>query len=384
MHHYSDSSAQQGGTVFGRYLRACVGNLSLRTVRMVGAALVLAPALAAAQTQIPLPGQTGTFSTNARGFWFTSPSNIVITGLRVPTDADSGPQSIELVRFNSGPPPIFSTTTNDFTSLFRVVNDATTNILPVSIPVATGDVIGVLGVRSNVNSYAPSPAASTIDGNAVTLTRLGMQFPLSTNTARELWTETGGSISRAEIYYLPGFLVTAVASPTDRGSVSCATPVVASGSTTTCTATANPGYILSTISGCNGVAGSASPYTTGAVTAACTVTATFDILTFPVSAVASPTAGGTVNCSPAAVASGNTATCTATPNAGYALSSISGCNGVTSSASPYTTGAVTEACTVTAAFRALVVAPVPTLSTWMLLLLGGLLAMLGMRRIRLR
>lgn len=377
------SAPSCGHTDAGSRLHGRSASMARSLLCALGAFLVLAPSLALAQTQIPLPPQNSTFSTNARGFWFTSPSNIVITGLRVPTDASAGPQSIELVRFNSAP-PLFSATTNDFTSLFRVVDDATTNILPVSIPVATGEMIGVLGVRSNVNSYATSPASSTIDGNPVTLARLGMQFPLSSTVAQNLWTESSGSISRVEVYYLPGFLVSAVASPAGNGTVSCSPAVVASGSTTTCTATPSAGYMLTGISGCNGVAGTASPYTTGAVTAACTVTATFAEITYPVTAVASPTAGGTVSCTPAAVSAGGTATCTATPQAGYAISTISGCNGTASTTSPYTTGAITAACTVTAEFRALAVAPVPTLNTWMLWLLGGLLALLGARRMRLR
>ena len=229
-----------------------------------------------AQTQIPIPAQSSTFSTNSRGFWFTSPSNIVITGVRVPTDASSGPQSAEIVRFNTAAPPIYSATTNDFTSLLRVVDDATTNILPTSIPVATGDIIGVLGSRSNVNSYASgAPLASTIDGLPVNLSRLGMQFPLSSTAAQQLWTETGGSISRVELYYLPGFLVSTAASPLAGGTVTCAVNVVATGGSTTCTATPNAGYSLTNISGCNGTTSTTSPYTTGTVTAACTVTATF-------------------------------------------------------------------------------------------------------------
>lgn len=236
---------------------------------------MLAPVVAAAQTQIPLPAQTGTFSGNVRGYWFTSPSNFVITGLRVPTDASSGAQSIELVRLDAAP-PTYSATTNSFTSLFRVVDDATTNILPVSIPVASGDIIGVLGSRAGVTSYASvAPYTTTIDGQNVTLQRLGMQFPLATTPAQQLWTEAAANIGRIEIYYLPGFVVTAAASPTVGGTVTCAASVVATGATTSCTATANAGYTLTGISGCNGTPGSTSPYTTGPVSAACTVTATF-------------------------------------------------------------------------------------------------------------
>ena len=149
------------------------------------AALVLLPllnSLALAQTQIPLPPQNSSFSTNARGLWFTAPADIVITGLRVPTDASNAPQTLEVVRFKSTP-RAYPASTNSFTSLFRVVNDASSGILPVSIPVARGDTIGVLGSRP------------------VRLQRLGMQLPLSGYAAQNLWTEQAYGIGRVEIHY---------------------------------------------------------------------------------------------------------------------------------------------------------------------------------------
>ena len=165
------------------------------------AALVLLPSLALAQqTQVPLPAQSSTFSTNARGLWFTAPADIVITGLRVPTDASSAPQTLEVVRFNSAP-RAYPASSNGFTSLFRVVNDASTGILPVSIPVARGEIIGVLGSRGDVSSEAPNPAASTMAGRPVQLKRLGMQLPLSGYAAQNLWTEQAYGIGRVEIHY---------------------------------------------------------------------------------------------------------------------------------------------------------------------------------------
>jgi hypothetical protein len=167
------------------------------------AALVLLPSLALAQqTQVPLPAQNSTFSTNARGLWFTAPAAIVITGLRVPTDASSAPQTVEVVRFKSAP-RAYPASTKGFTSLFRVVNDTSTGILPVSIPVARGEIIGVLGSRGDVSSEAPNPAASTMAGRPVQLKRLGMQLPLSGYAAQNLWTEQAYGIGRVEIHYQP-------------------------------------------------------------------------------------------------------------------------------------------------------------------------------------
>jgi len=64
-----------------------------------------------------------------------------------------------------------------------------------------------------------------------------------------------------------------------------------------------------------------------------------------------------LTCTPAVVTHGGTATCNATPPAGQATQSISGCYGSATGAgvNTYTTGPVTGACTVTATF-----APLPT------------------------
>ena len=169
-----------------------------------------------------------------------------------------------------------------------------------------------------------------------------------------------------------------LASPLAGGSVNCASPV-AHGGTTSCTAVANPGYVLSEVSGCGGVASSSSPYTTGAVTAACTVTATFVLNSIAVTGVAAQ--GGTIACA-SPVVSGNTTTCTVTPDPGRTIASISGCGGVPGTSNPYTTGSITTPCTVTVAFVGL---PIPALdgAGLALLMLALMLAgagAVGMRR----
>lgn len=171
-----------------------------RSIGLILAALLLWPVVAAAQTVIPLPPHSTSFSTNARGFWFTAPAPFVITGLRVPTDASTGPQTIEVVKFQAAP-PTYSGSTNGFTSLFRVVSDTRSGVLPVSIPIAQGDIVGVLGGRNDVSSEAPAPTAINVAGSPVRLMRLGMQQPLSTTTARDLWTESAYGIGRVEVHY---------------------------------------------------------------------------------------------------------------------------------------------------------------------------------------
>lgn len=140
---------------------------------------------------------SSTFGSNVRGFWFTAPSNFTITGLDVPTDASAADFSVAVLRHNPGTPfPTFATTTNDFTTLHYSTNNAGVGFISVSIPVLAGQVIGILGNRGDINSYRSAPYASTIGGLPVTLTRFGMQQPLSTNAPANVWSEAAGSLSR--------------------------------------------------------------------------------------------------------------------------------------------------------------------------------------------
>jgi len=152
------------------------------------------------QIQTPMPAQTGTFSTNVRGYYFIAPGCFTITGAEVPTDASTGAQSIAIVRLQTTP-PLYSATTNNFDVLFLTQNDPTTGIIPMNIVVNQGDVIGVLAQRATVCSYATGPTTSVIDGITTTISRMGMQFNLTTTPPQQLWTEASGSISRCWLYY---------------------------------------------------------------------------------------------------------------------------------------------------------------------------------------
>jgi len=141
------------------------------------------------------------------------------------------------------------------------------------------------------------------------------------------------------------------------GSISPASRTVNSGSTTTFTVTPNAGYSASVASGtghCGGTLGALSggshTYTTNAITANCTVVASFTLNTYTVTAVTNPSTGANGSITPASqtVNHGSTTTFTVTPNTGYSASA-SGCSG-SLSGNTYTTGTITAACTVTASF----------------------------------
>ena len=131
------------------------------------------------------------------------------------------------------------------------------------------------------------------------------------------------------------------------GTISPAGATVNAASTTTLTVTANSGYAISSVTGCGGML-SGNTYTTAAINAACTVTASF-----VAQYVVTGTAGvrGTVSPASATVNAGGTTTLTVTPMAGYVVSGVTGCGG-TLSGNTYTTGTINSDCTVTANFGA--------------------------------
>lgn len=131
------------------------------------------------------------------------------------------------------------------------------------------------------------------------------------------------------------------------GTLSPASVNVNSGSTTTLTVTPNSGYIVGTVTGCGGTL-SGGTYTTGAISANCTVTASF-IAQYVVTGTAAT--GGSLSPASATVNAGSTTTLTATPNNGYILTGVTGCGG-TLTGPLFTTAPVSANCTVNATFSA--------------------------------
>ena len=131
------------------------------------------------------------------------------------------------------------------------------------------------------------------------------------------------------------------------GQISPSTASVTSGASTAFTLTPNDGYEVDTVSGCGGAL-SGSTYTTGSITAACTVSATFKLKKYTVLTAA--VANGSVSPISAQVTHGTTTAFTLNPNDGYEVDTVSGCGGALSG-STYTTGSITAACTVSATFK---------------------------------
>jgi hypothetical protein len=179
-----------------------IGDTLTTTVSTDTIFYVSASSSAGGATLTPLPPQATTFTGNVRGMWFTAPTNFTITGLEAP---GVGLQSITVVRFNPAvAPPFFATTTNAFDVLYLTQNDPAVSTIPVNIVISSGDIIGIMSQRGTTVSYAPAPAASNIAGFPITLARLGMQFPLTTDAPHDLWQEAGGNIGRTNITYMTG------------------------------------------------------------------------------------------------------------------------------------------------------------------------------------
>ncbi len=170
------------------------------------------------------------------------------------------------------------------------------------------------------------------------------------------------------------------------GAVSPNTPqIVAAGGSTTFTSIPNAGFSVSTVGitgSCNLSTPSPNQHLVSSVGSNCIFTVTFAATPTTFTVTPSVISGnGTISpATPQTVASGNSVSFTITPAAGFSIGGLQGsCSGNLVN-NVFTTNAIGADCTVGVVF-----APdsntqavgVPTLSEWMLLIFGGLLALIG-------
>lgn len=109
------------------------------------------------------------------------------------------------------------------------------------------------------------------------------------------------------------------------------------------------GQSIASVSGCGGSL-SGNTYSTGPVTAACTIAASFAPTVYTLTA--NGDSGGSISPGSLAVVHGQNGQFTVTPDAGYAISSVTGCSG-SLSGNTYLTGTITSECSVVAHFSQL-------------------------------
>lgn len=113
--------------------------------------------------------------------------------------------------------------------------------------------------------------------------------------------------------------ITVNATPASNGTASCSPNPVPHGGSASCMATANEGYVISSV----------DPNPTN-VTEPLTWNASFAVQTYGLNLFAEPANGGSVTCTPNPVPHGGTTECTATPASGYSFDFFDGnCSGQT-------------------------------------------------------
>jgi len=228
----------------------------------------------------------------------------------------------------------------------------------------------------NVTSYNGTPVVSFAydgDGMRVTKSSSGNTVFYHYDKEGRLLSEDGGNgVLIADYIYLNGKLAakvvntfTVTASVGANGSLDGSTTspqTVNYNGTTSFKFNAATGYHMLSVSGCGGTtynntdnAVSSYTYATGAITADCTVAATFAINQYKVTPSGSADGYFSPPTQQTVIYNGITSF-TIYPNSGYHIMSISGCGGTTvgpqstNASAPYTTGQITGDCAVTATF----------------------------------
>lgn len=226
----------------------------------------------------------------------------------------------------------------------------------------SSDFLNVMPIAGAHGSISPSN--QQLVGRGTTA-----QFTISPDSGYEIISPVGGTcpqgnldgstyttgVITADCTVEPGFAILNYSvTPTAgaNGSISPSTiQTVMHGVSQQFTITPFSGYNIASVSGCGGSL-SGNTYTTGPITGACTVAATFSSApppTYAVTAIAD--ANGTITPSGTrTVIAGQTMSFTVLPYTGFYVESVSGCDVSLSGNNYYTTAPITAACTVRATF----------------------------------
>ena len=143
------------------------------------------------------------------------------------------------------------------------------------------------------------------------------------------------------------------------GFITPQTVVVSEGMSAEFTITPSAGFSIDFVNGCDGQR-SGTTYTTGPVRGACTVVAGFKQDVPETYLISTQTGtGGTISPTRLSITPGRMASFTITPNTGYTIDLVTGCDGNLRD-NLYTTGAITQNCTIVTSFaRSTNLPPIP-------------------------
>jgi hypothetical protein len=194
----------------------------------------------------------------------------------------------------------------------------------------------------------PATIYYTTDGSTPTTSSAQYNGPIAVTSSKSIRFFAIDAAGNQEAPHAADFVIQhAVTSSSDlNGAISCPS-AVNSGETALCTVTANTGYKAGSVTGCGGTL-NGTTFTTGVISADCSVAASFTPITFSVT----PAVTGSGSIAPATVQTvsyGSSSSFTLTPAAGYQVASVNGCGG-TLSGNTYSTGLLSGDCTVSATF----------------------------------
>jgi hypothetical protein len=222
--------------------------------------------------------------------------------------------------------------------------------LPLTIGSTTRNAAYVSGSGSSSLVFAYTVQLGDVDSDgvglsaAISLNGATIQDAIANNAVLAL----NGVASTTGVLVAAPFVFTVTQSAGANGTIAPNAPqIVTSGGTTVFTLTPAGGYAASVGGTCGGAL-AGNTYTTNAITANCTVSATFTQITYTVTPSAGAN-GSIASNAPQTIASGATTVFTVTPSAGY-TASVGGTCGGALVGNTYTTNAITANCSVSATF----------------------------------
>ena len=156
----------------------------MRNVTIVIALLLIA-GLASAQTMIPIPAFSSTYSgsSQTRGFYFQAPLDFTIVGLRVPDERKHGMQNVAIIK-PAVQPPIYPSSATGGLQFYKG-GEPSANIIPCQVNFKKNDWVCILGACGDAsmmyNSYGNGTYQSNVLGAAVTLNRFLTQTNIAAN-----------------------------------------------------------------------------------------------------------------------------------------------------------------------------------------------------------